>query len=418
MFLRWIAACLLPLATMWVFALWSTPAVHAASLPHSEALDSDLRKLRDQTNRLESQLLDADRAAKRFQDGSEVSRKTAKALRDLDRRLHRLSDRLTPYQSLPHIRTAARYMKKNLDRVRTQVAKARKRSDQVERDVLVPAERRFRDFRHAVVASRSKLKSIRDEIDRYRSTLSMVGGHARQDARSVYALEMLAMNCRPAVQRLTDALDRTGDQSQKVADTLAGFDSLFAAYATVEYSVRKGGEKMRSAETVVGNIDQVISKRIEIKNPINKKVVGFSVREILEKPQDVAKIITKPINKMVDRLLDPILEKMKLEVPAPKGIEALHLKFDQADWWGRTLQVRLSDLQNDLTRQWSAASQTVSQQMAQFSTVVARSTVQPEPIRVHPQPSQPRPKPILGENDRVKSRPQPIRDQPAMFLSF
>ncbi|TWU66087.1 hypothetical protein V7x_16440 [Crateriforma conspicua] len=415
------------LATL-IGGIWASlsPAPASASIsprfPQCAAIDADLRRLQSQISEFDSQLVQLDQSAWRFGEGVKVGIKTTSLIRDFDRRLKKLADRLTPYQSVPHVRTAARHLKKNVERLQNQIAKVRKKADKFERDVLKPARQRVKDLRQTIAGGRIKLATLRRDIGVYRHSLSQATEIAATHRQLHQTLEFTASQHRRSVDQTVDAIERLGQQSRLITSSFQKIDSVFAAFATVHQSVQQSGDKMKASEELIGRIDDVISKPIRIKNPITRKTKSFSVREILEKPQAIAGIILKPLNKIVDKLLDPLLRKLKLEIPTPKGLTELSRQLDEATRISRNAEQSLQMLESSLVERLQSAIKTLAFQTQQTQKMVRQRPPTPAPIgRPISRPEKPVSRPektVQPDPPSTPPKQTPAADMPAMFLGF
>ncbi|TWU42339.1 hypothetical protein [Novipirellula artificiosorum] len=390
----------------------SASAAISARFPNCAAIDADLKRLDSQCSTFQSQLVDLDQAAWRFEEGIKVGIKTTSLIRDFDRRLKRLSDRLTPYQSLPHVRTVARHLKKNIDRVQKQVASVRKKADAFERDVLKPAKQRVKNLRQTIAIGRAKLDSCKREIDAYRQALVSATELAKYHPHLTSSLDDVASRSRWTIRTTADGIAQVSAETQKIASSFQIIDGVFAAFSIVHDSVRRSGDTIKGAEELVGKIDSVITKQINIKNPITRQTKRFNVREVLEKPQDIAGIILKPLNKIVDALLDPILSKMKLEIPTPKGLSTLSMTLDQATQIHRDLKNQMQVVESMLSAKLQNAIATFTTQAQNVRTIAEQRIVVP-PRQDPPRRAEEKPTQSIADPS-----PASTRDMPAMFIGF
>ncbi|QDV64544.1 hypothetical protein [Crateriforma conspicua] len=410
-----------PLIVTLICGLWASlsPAPAFASIsprfPQCAAIDADLRRLQSQISEFDSQLVQLDQSAWRFGEGIKVGIKTTSLIRDFDRRLKKLADRLTPYQSVPHVRTAARHLKKNVERLQSQIAKVRKKADKFEADVLKPARQRVKNLRQTISGGRIKLATLRRDIGVYRHSLSQATEIAATHRQLHQTLEFTASQHRRSIDQTVDAIERLGHQSRLITSSFQKIDGVFAAFATVHQSVQQSGDKMKASEELVGRIDDVITKPIRIKNPITRKTKSFSVREILEKPQDIAGIILKPLNKIVDKLLDPLLSKLKLEIPSPKGLTELSRQLDEATRISRTAEQPLKMIESSLIKRLQSAIKTLTFQTQQTQKIVRQLPPTPAPIG---QPVSRPEKTVRPDPPSTPPKQTPAADMPAMFLGF
>ena len=398
------------------FCLISCPSSASipSNLPQTSAVYQDLAGLKaecDRTIQIAAQLREATRKVRKNVDHSiEVTR----AINAMDKRLVKLINRLKPYSSVPKVRTVARTLSKNLQRIQTQLHTVRLKTDRCENDVLRPTQKRLKDLEQSLAGAEHKLRGLKQDIDNKMMQLDQAAQFAQNTQLTRQALESTAQSLRQATSVTLSSVRQVRQQIDFVGHKLQTLNQLTTNFRTVGNSLSEMDQKMRTPENMVTKLDQAIGKRLTIKIPFTKNSVSFTVREILEKPGEVIGIVLKPLELMVDGILQPILGKMHLEIQPPKGLAELEKQLASLDGFKHTLSSAIDKLFGQLNSK-------IDQEIERLRAV--RITIPTTPRLTPPQPKSP---PDTHRDIRPVSQPaaQPVppvsakRIQPATFLTF
>ncbi|MEP3930399.1 MAG: hypothetical protein ABJM55_17045, partial [Rhodopirellula bahusiensis] len=160
------------------------------------------------------------------------------------------------------------------------------------------------------------------------------------------------------------------------------------------------------AEKTAAKLQKTLGKKLSIKIPFSKKTVSFSIRDILEKPGKVLGVVLKPLEKLADKLLQPVLKELKLEIKAPSGIANLNSELNQLPSIEASLRREANQLKQQITTR-------LQQIIQNWSRVQPRM---PSHLTSGPQPPT---RPVVGESpsqNPPSSRPTPVRKFPVMFI--
>ena len=408
---------LLAPVTLAACCLLSYPASASipSSLPRTSAISQDLAGLRpecDQTIRLAAQLREAARSVRKSVD---QSIDVTKAINAMDKRLAKLIDRLKPYASVPKVRTVARTLSKNLQRIQTQLHAVRLKTDRCENEVLRPTQKRLKDLEQSLAGAEQKLRDIKQGIQEKMTQLDQAAQIAQHTSLTRQALESTASALGQATSVTLGGVRQLREQIDVVGHKLQLLNQYASKFRTVGNSLSDMDRKMRTPEEMVSKLDKAIGKKLTIKIPFWKNQVTFTVRQILEKPGDVLNVVLKPLEKLADGILQPILGKMNLEIQPPKGLHELEQQLASLDRFHPTLSSAFETLFAQLNTR-------IDQQTAQLRAI---RILIPSTPRFTQQP--PASKPNVDRAGRpiapVTAQPvtQPIaakRSQPAMFLTF
>ncbi|KAA5545442.1 hypothetical protein FYK55_07270 [Roseiconus nitratireducens] len=357
-----------------------------SNLPETRKLHQDLKRLTDECDRTRVLVGQLRSATKSTRQGVDQAIDVTSAIRAMDRRLVKLIDRLKPYHSIPKVRGVTRRLSSNLERIQKQVHRLRKKTDSSERNVLRPARDRLRELETALAGAENRLRNLSAAGARWTSDLEQAARIAAQSPAARQILEPACRSASPATSAAVRAVVRARTQVDSVGQRLADMHSHFATFRTVGHSVNELGQKMESGEKLTGNLDKVLGKQLTIKVPLTKKPLRFRIRDILEKPGDVMNVVLKPLEMMADKLLQPVLGKLKLEIPTPKGLDQLEARMERVDASGRSLLNGLGQLERQLQIELSQRLQQVHAESTRLLRAVQQSVRQPAPPVRQPAP--------------------------------
>ena len=316
-------------------------------LRETRAVYSDLAKLRsecEKTITLSRQLRGAVSTVRR---GVDQSIDVTQLIRAMDRRLVKLIDRLKPYQSIPKVRTVTRTLAKNLSRVQQKIHTVRKKTDQCEAKVLRPTRDRLRKVESTLRTGEAKLR----ELSMMTATLMANVSQAARTAQGIRvaesALEATSRSLRPVTQAMVRSVVSVRSKADSLGYAANRLNGYFSSFRTVGSSLSEMSSKMEGGEKLVGKLDSVLGKKLSIKIPFSKKTLSVSVRDILEKTGQVLNIVLKPLEKLADKVLSPVLGKLKLEMKMPRGLDELNRQIDSL----YSVDRKISSAINGLERQ-------------------------------------------------------------------
>ncbi|TWU00860.1 AAA family ATPase [Stieleria varia] len=377
------------------------------SLPQTAAVYRDLAGLKsecDRTIQMAVQLREATRSARKSVD---QSIDVTKAINAMDKRLVKLIDRLKPYASVPKVRTVARTLSKNLQRIQTQLHSLRLKTDRCEQEVLRPTQKRLQDLEQSLAGAEHKLRGLKRDIDEKMTQLDQAAQVAQHTQFTRQVLESTAQTLRQATSVTLNAVRQTRQQMDGVGYKLQSLNQYASKFRTVGNSLNDMDRKMRTPEEMVAKLDQAIGKRLTIKIPFSKKSVSFTIRQILEKPGEVMNVVLKPLEKLADGILQPILGKMNLEIQSPKGLQELEQQLASLG----SFQVTLGSVCDGLVRQLGTR---IDQEIARLRAV--RITIPTTPRLTQRQRDL---EPVVQPVEQPIAKDKPAkRTQPAMFITF
>lgn len=401
-----LIACVLLVAGLQLPAQAAIPS----NLPETRAVYMDLHQLKSECDRVIRMSADLRSAIGTLRSGVDDAITTTEAIRSLDRRMVKLIDRLKPYRSIPKVRTIARTLVTNLERVQEKLHSVRKKTDQCETEVLRPSRKRLDALRTTLAQGEYKLRQISLTAATWMANLDQAASIAQQVPAVRPILETSARASRPATRAAVGTVGEIEPMTDAVGRLINDVNRCFASYRVVRNSVQEANVKMKPGEEFAEKLDSVMGKKLTIRNPFNKKEVSFSVRDILEKPGEVIGIVLKPLEKMADKLLQPILSKANLEIKAPAGLNELSDQVSKIMQLDRDLNRAIADLQRQLERELDGHIRRVQAEAVKAIETVKSAASQSRPRdRREPVDSNPPP--------ASKKEPEK-RTSPVMFLSF
>jgi hypothetical protein len=322
-----------------------------SDLRETRAVYADLQRLQSECDQMARITADLRRAIRSVRSGIDDSITTTAAIRSLDRRMVKLIDRLKPYSSIPKVRTVIRTLSKNLQRVQDQLHAVRKKTDQCEKTVLRPTRKRLQNLELGLNQAESRLRQMSGTTAIWMENLRQAAIMAQQVPAARATLESSARATRPVTKAAADSVARINPLSHTVGNLIQEMNRCFGSYRVVRGSIDETNRKMEPGEEFVEKLDRTMAKKLTIRNPFTKKALVFSVRDILEKPGEVIGIVLKPLEKLVDKLLQPILRKAKLEMRVPRGLNELSAQVTRILQIERELSGALSQLERHLDRE-------------------------------------------------------------------
>ena len=154
-------------------------------------------------------------------------------------------------------------------------------------------------------------------------TLAPVSG--RQLRR---AMESAARTVRPAAVGVRQSALQANGQVRSVRGDMHASRRTMASLWSVERTLASFERSLRPADKLASDLGRVLNKRISVKiGPIKPK--GFTIRQVLEGPQKIAKKLLRPLEKLANKALQPIMKKIKVRLPVPKALTQFSNKLNR-----------------------------------------------------------------------------------------
>ncbi|MCR9208655.1 MAG: hypothetical protein NXI28_10540 [bacterium] len=377
-----------------------------SNMRETRAIDSDLARIEKECQTLQNRLTQLRQQVKTARDGVNHAIDATKAIKATDERLKTLIDNLAPYTSVPKVRTIARTLRKNLQRIQDQIHTLRKKTDKAEKDVLRPAKDRLKELEQSILGGELKLASYKKTISAWRRDLQTNAARANMIPGGATAFDATSRLARPTVQSIANVLTETRQSIDRVGNNLTKWNDPIRAFMTMDQSLDSFEKKLAPAEKTAAKLEKTLGKKLTIKLPFGKKTITFSIREILETPGKVLGVVLKPLEKLADKLLQPVLKELKLEIKAPSGIANLNSELNQLP----SIEASLRREANQLQQQITTRLQQIIQSWSRIQPHLPRHlTSQPKP------PQQPIARERPAQNP-PSSKPAPVREFPVMFI--
>ena len=299
-------------------------------LPESTALAGELRGLQDELGSTAGRLDSAKRQVKSARGKVRDAVTLVRLIRATDGRLGRIIRELKSASALPPLR-AARPMVKSLEHAKKLIHDIRKKADHAEKRVLKPLDAELAKAERGLSLALTQCRATSAQAGLSAGAL-IASQHALRLAgyprRPVIELERASAEVSPAVGALRRGLaacNRATAQAEGQARKMAA--SLNPLLA-VTHHVRTFEKSLKPADDVARHLDKVLSTRVGVK--MFGKFFGFTVRQVIEGPDKVAKAVLKPLKKLADKALGGVKGKFTVRVKLPGELGKLPAKFDRA----------------------------------------------------------------------------------------
>ena len=303
------------------------PNQSSANMPNTSKLDNELRDTGQSLNALASRISNIEKsvelARKRAQDIASM----AKTLARIDGKVSRIKRQLESVSRIPQLRLL-RPLVSNLEKVRKQLHKVRVKADQVNRDVVKPlvsrlknTERKLESKVAEIRQAASMTQQARQKLSQFRSFVESHGFN-RGEVRALEAMVGPVRSTIRPVNQMIAQMDRSLGRVDREFNSLA---QKLNAVSKAKGSLNKLERDLSSVDKAARNLDKVLSKKISIKFPVKFSV---SIRQLLEAPGKVLDIVLKPLEKLAEKALSPVLKKLKLEVRVPGEVNSLTSKLN------------------------------------------------------------------------------------------
>ncbi|TVS18849.1 MAG: hypothetical protein EA424_10065 [Planctomycetaceae bacterium] len=331
--------------------LLSSTVSHAAEIParlsETRALDGELDRFIAEARKSAGTLDGFERDVRAARQDVEKAIQVTTSIRRNDERLRRLIRQLRPYESIPKVRTAVQVLARNLREIQTMFHKVRTRTDSAERNVLRPTAQRLRKFEGDLREHRRKILAMVSDAEQARTRLSQTARIADSQNAARRSLEHAARAVRPRIQSLSNSFAEVNSLAANFRAELSTMRRGLASFWTVQNSLAHMDRQLKPAENTIGQLDRVLSRRVEVK--LFTKTFGFSVREVLETPGKIAGPILRPIESQVERLLQPLLNRLNIRIDPPKGLDALLGSLTRLTTASNKLEQSLKQTEEKLT---------------------------------------------------------------------
>ena len=250
-----------------------------------------------------------------------------RGLGQIDDLLIRVTRQLDPVSKLPPTRTL-RPLVANLTKLQKQIHKIRVKGDNLNKKVLKPLHKRLKSLESnlkTAIADMDEAARTADQSRRHLDTLSdFVQSH--NIPASYVALEKLSQKTRAGIHPLNAGLKKADDASRAVEDDLNGLTKDLSGVTSSGPAVQKLQKDLAPVDKSSRELDKVLNRRISLK--VLGKNYGFTVRQVIEGPGKLLDVILKPLEKLADAALKPVLHSLKLEIKPPRELAEIEHSLD------------------------------------------------------------------------------------------
>ncbi|MEM6654396.1 MAG: hypothetical protein AAF596_01210 [Planctomycetota bacterium] len=293
-----------------------------ANLPQTGALDGELRSTQQQLTSLSSRLDSINRSISTARHRAQDIANMVRSLGRLDDKVKRIKRQLDSIVRIPQLRLV-RPLADALGRIQGQLHSVRRQADSANRSYVQPLVAKLRSAEQKVTAKRNEVRQVASQTQQARGKLSELRGFVASRGyrrAEVSSLESLARSVRPTVRPV-------GAFASDLSRSLSGVDREFAAVASklegiarAKSAVAKLDRDLAKADKAARDLDKVLSKKVSIKFP---KKISISVRQVIEAPGKLIDIVLKPLQKLAEAALKPVLSKFQIRINMPREITAL-----------------------------------------------------------------------------------------------
>lgn len=323
---------------------------NARKLPKTMQLDNDLRNTYSRLSSLASRISSIERsietARKRAQDIDSMVR----TLGRVDDKVNRIKRELESLTKIPQLRLL-RPLVTNLGKVRNQIHSVRVKADKANREVVKPLISKLRSVEKKVEAKVKEIRNVASQTNQARQKLTQLTsyvssrGYKRGEVRSLENIARPVSSGVRSVNQMISEMDRSLSGLDRDFNTLA---SHLSAVSRAKSAVTKLDRDLAKADKAARDLSKVMSKRISVKFPVKFSV---SIRELLEAPGKVLDVVLKPLQKLADKALQPVLKKLKLEIKVPGQIGSIPNQMNGLQSKLNGLGKSISKVENALKKQ-------------------------------------------------------------------
>ena len=272
----------------------------------------------------------------------------------IDDLLIRVIRDITPVSKLPPTRTL-RPLAENLAKLQKQVHKVRVKGDDLQKKFLKPLHSRLKSLENKLKTAIADMDTGARKADQARKHLEtlrdFVKSHNNQ--ATVAALESLSQRTRAGIRPLNAGLKSLDDASRAAENELNGLTKDLSSLTASAPAVQKLQKDLNPVDKASRDLDKVLNQHVGVK--VLGKDYGFTVRQVIEGPGKLLDIVLKPLEKLADKALKPILHSLKLEIKPPRKLEATEHSLDEVAKRQTTVTQSVAHLESALQGTGSAA---------------------------------------------------------------
>ena len=209
------------------------------------------------------------------------------------------------------------------------VHQVRLKADAANKKVLTPTEKKFKALDDNLTQALSGLKDAATKVDATKAHATKLRDivATRGDKQAeVSVLESLATSTRAALPPVNTGIKALDDASGAIERDVNQFKDTLTVLTEFGPVVDKLWDTVEPINRTARDLDKTLNEKIEI--DILGEKISFTVRQIIEGPGNVADAILKPLEKMAEDALKPIVKALKLDIKPPKELVAIGEALD------------------------------------------------------------------------------------------
>lgn len=304
------------------------PKPEPKSLPETSRLQNELSATKQRLQPVIARVQKSLSATQSVRSQVRNAITTTKRIAQIDDAMKRMIRQLTPVAKLPPTRSIDPLVDA-LTAVQKQFHVIRVKADSANKKVLTPTDNKLKSAETGLASGLAKLKDGARKIDETKAHATKLRGivASRGDQPAdVQTLETLAKTTRAALPPVDAGVKVLDDASEAIERDLDKFGNAFAALAKMSPVIEQFWDAIEPVNKAARELDKTLNERIEI-DVLGEKI-GFTVRQILEGPGNVADAVLKPLEKLAEDAVKPILKALKLEIKPPKELTAIGEALD------------------------------------------------------------------------------------------
>lgn len=284
-----------------------------------KTLKYNLARTRKEYNRLSKRIVPISNNVNKCQEALNSITVLSDNIRNLDSKMKEMTFTLTSLKPIPKVGTVAGFMSKVVKKAKSPVHKMVLKFNKVEKPVVKPVK--------------LAVGKIKIATDRIKGIMASTGTVLSVTETTVGEIDKCIMNLKleeefkrveVAIKEMNKGVKGTADELTRVnnsMDSFRGIISQVARYSKLVNAINNAVNKTKPAIDKIGGIAGKI-------NGVLQKEIGpmkVSVHKVLT----TASVVMKPLMKVVDALLSPLLNKLKIDIPKIPGMDQLHATLDQ-----------------------------------------------------------------------------------------
>jgi|GEM_PF-5722805 len=319
----------------------------SGSLPQTSQLDNELQQTLQSLNSLAAKIGRTEKSAESARKAAQDVEAMIRLLGKLDSKVKRIKRELDSLTKIPQLRML-KPLAKSLGNIHKEIHSLRKKADRANRDHVKPMIKRLKGVERKLEKKLAEVRQVASQTRQARQKLaelrSFVTGRGYR-RHEVAALEAAARPVRSTIHPLRQMISKLDRSLSGIDRDFNGLAQKLSGVASAKRSLSKLDRDLAKADKVARDLNKVMSKKLSIKFPVK---VSVSVRQILEAPGKLIDVVVKPLTKLAEKALKPILGKVKVKVGLPRELKSLSGQLNKLKSMNAGLQSPISKVDNAL----------------------------------------------------------------------